>query len=96
MSRIYVNISEIRNANYGMPSLSSKADNVKRAVGLMRYRVIAEVAARYSIKERLNDVYREIGKIEEKMDEMYAVTNSCVEQYDQTERENSHNIDQFN
>ncbi len=95
MSQIYINLSEVRNANYEMPSLASKADNAKRAVGLMRYRIPTDVAERYNIKQRLGDVYLEISKIEAKIDELYAVTNSCVEQYARAEQINSNNIDAF-
>lgn len=95
MSKINICLSEVRNANYRIPSLVSKLDNVKSAIGLMRYRIPKDVIEKYDIKQRMNNVYQELNSLEQKLDEIYDVTNSCVDQYLYTEQVNNKNAKLF-
>lgn len=92
---IYINLSEVRSANYRIPSLASKINHMKRAVGLMRYRLPEEIMERYHIREQMDAAYSALSQIETQIDEVYMAVNSCVDQYACAEKENSNNADAF-
>lgn len=95
MSKIQVDLGAIRSANYNVPNISSKVNNTKRMLGIVKWKIPEDIVARYSIRQRIENVYSEIDQIEKKLNEIHSVTNSCVCQYEKAENDNTHNADMF-
>lgn len=95
MSRIYVNIRGIRNANYNVPSILSGVSHAGKSLKNLSRKIAAEIRAGRRIQQRLDHAYAEIRALEKQIDELYKITNSCVAQYESAERENSRNAEMF-
>lgn len=95
MSKIYVNYSEIRKANFVLPYLEMKADSVKRRIARTRRELPDDICSSYEIGQRLEQVCRSVGAVEYQMNQLHEVTNFCVEQYEAAEYENSRNAEAF-
>lgn len=95
MSRIRVDISAIRHANYNVPGIVSKMNTTKKTIGSFKRRVPEEIMTRYSIRQRIEKVYTDIEELERKINALYDITNSCVSQYESAENENMSNANMF-
>lgn len=95
MSHIKIDMKKIRSANSTLPSIGMTVGEVKRGMGMMRWRIPEEIQNENQIKQRIVDVINEIGKLEEQINEVYKVTNNCVSQYLNAEEKNSVNADKF-
>lgn len=95
MSRIQIDLSTIRSANYEMPHISSKVNNAKRSIGILKWRIPDDIAGYYNIRQRMENVYVEVNQLENKINALYDIINSCVIQYENTENENDHNANMF-
>lgn len=92
---IYVNVKEVRNANYNIPSIASKVEGVGKSLGSLRTRMAEEIVAQQRIRQRLTDAYNEMSSLERQLNELYKITDSCVTQYETAERANLHNAELF-
>lgn len=95
MSKIYMDFSEIRKANYVLPYLEMKAESVKRRIDRLKREMPDAVRDSYQISQRLEQVCRSIGGVEYQINQLHEVTNFCVEQYEAAEYENSRNAEAF-
>ena len=95
MSRIQIDLSAVRSANYNVPNISSKVNNTKRSVGILKWRIPDEIAGRYNIRQRMEKVYTDIDQLENKINALHDITSSCVLQYESVENENNRNADMF-
>lgn len=95
MPKIYVNYREIRDANYMLPRMESKAISVKRRIHRLKNNISQDISEQYEIGQRLYRVCRQIGELEEKINQLYQVTNYCMMQYEEAEYENVKNAEAF-
>jgi len=95
MSKIYVNFKKIRDANYDLPYLEVKAAYVKKHIDKMKRELSGEIFNNVQIRQRLEKISQKTGELGEQIDELFTVTNSCVEQYEATEYEISMNAKAF-
>lgn len=94
-SGIYVNLREVRDANYDLPYVEAGADYVKMQALRMKRNIPDCISNKYQIRQRMDMVCREIGKLEMRIGRLYEATNSCMEQYADTEHENNKNAQAF-
>lgn len=94
-SGIYVNLREVREANYDLPYVETRAEDVMRRTLRMKREIPDCISNQYRIRQRLEMVCKEIGKLEIRIDRLYEATNACMEQYADTEYENSKNAQAF-
>lgn len=95
MSKIYVNTKQIRNINCDVPNIVSKVSSTRRTLGMLKGKITEDIAARKQIKQRLDNMYREMDALEKQINELYRFTNSCIVQYEETENRNSRNAEMF-
>lgn len=95
MAKIYINTKKIRNANCDVPSIASKVSGARRSVGIMKGKVAEEIAAQRQIRQRLDNMCREMDALERQINELCRVTGSCVAQYEAAENTNSRNAEMF-
>lgn len=95
MSKIYVNYGRIREGNYALPYMESKENSVKKRVNRLKNNIPACICDKYQIRQRLEQICKDISEIERQTSQLYEITNSCMEQYEAAENENSRNIKEF-
>lgn len=95
MSRIKIDIKKVRTASYTLPSASSKTENVKRSLSLLRWRIPGEIQDQRDIRNRVNYLISELGRIEDDINDIYKVTEHCLYQYMNTEEKNYDNASKF-
>ena len=95
MPRLYVNLYEVRKANYGLRPLEFKIKHVKADIKTIKYRIPTEISQKRRIRERINQVCSDISRLEKKIDELYQITSSCMEQYEYAELKNTENAKGF-
>lgn len=95
MARIQVQIDEVRNDNYLLPSLVSKLDSCEKEMAVLRWRMPVNVEGMDAIREELQNTKRELGAIREKIDALYRITNDCMNQYAEVERQNEAHAQDF-
>lgn len=92
---IYVNVKEVRNANYNVLSIASKVGSAEKSLGSLRIRVAEEIASGQCIRQRLTDAYNEMNSLKYQINELYKITASCAAQYEAAEHANLHNAELF-
>lgn len=95
MSMIYIDMREIRNANYNVLPISSEVNHAQKKLRTLRWNIEEEIAAHKRIGQRLAGLCNEMGLLERWINELYEITNLCVMQYETAERENFHNAELF-
>ncbi len=95
MSKIEVDLREIRSLNQNLRSIEEQVDGAKRGVSRLSRQIPGQISERHQIRDRLHAVCSQIERLEAQLDELYDVTRSCVEQYAETENENSRNANAF-
>lgn len=95
MSSIYVHLSRVKKANCGLPDVESGTQLVRKRIQRVKREIPDCISAKYQIGHRLNDICKEIDRLEAKMNNLYEITNICMEQYTYAESENSRNADAF-
>lgn len=95
MACIYVDLNEVRNADYDLLLAENKAAYVKRRLKRIKSEIPECVASRYEIGQRLEGVCKEIGNIEKRIAKLYEAVDICMEQYEYAEYENEKNAGQF-
>lgn len=95
MSYIYVNWKEVKDANYDLPPVEAKAGYVKWRTQIIKREIPDCISEKFQIGNRLDIICKEIDQIENTIERLYRVTNLCMEQYADTEAENSHNAQKF-
>lgn len=95
MSKIYINFREIREANYVLPYMGSRADRAKKQIEMIKMELPVCLRDKYQIGQRMEQVHRRIGRLESQIDQLHEITNFCVEQYEAAEYENNRNAEMF-
>lgn len=95
MAKIYVNFREIREANYSLLYIVSKADYVKRQIYRCKREMPDYLCDSYQIGQRLDRVYEKVEEVEHQVSQLHKVVNCCVKQYETVENENSRNAEAF-
>lgn len=93
--KVYVDTGRIQDANYDLPFLEEKARMVKRRVWGLKREIPGCIADRYRVSERIAEVCREIGRLEERIERLHHITDSCVQQYAELEEESDRNAQAF-
>lgn len=81
MAVINIDLKKVKNANYNLPPAISNLSAQKRYINMLKWRIFPEIQDRRNIRERLEDVLREIDKLERQLGEIYHVTETAVSQY---------------
>ena len=95
MSEIRIDLKKVRKANYNLPSVVSNLSAQKRYVNMIRWRVPSEIQERREIQKRLDEILKRIEKEEERIQEIYKVTGSAVQQYVNLETALTENASKF-
>ena len=95
MSEIKIDIKKVRNANYNVPSMTSNLSAQKKYVNMLKWRIASDIQNRRNIRNRLDDILRQIEKEEEKLNDIYEVTKSAVTQYTNVETRLTTNASRF-
>lgn len=95
MSKIYINIGEIKNINSKILPLGTKLGNVRKSIKEMMNNMSIDVGRRHNISQRMGNIYKEIGHIEMQVQEVNTIINLCLEQYAEVERQNTNNAKEF-
>lgn len=92
---IYVDLRSIRDANYDLPCMESRADAACRRLRRLKRELPDNILKKYRIGERLGCLCREAEALSEQLGKVYEVTNWCVDQYAEAEYENEKNAKEF-
>ncbi len=95
MSEIRIDLKKVRKANYNLPAVVSNLSSQKRYVNMIRWRVPSEIQERREIQKRLDEILKRIEKEEERIQEIYKVTGSAVQQYVNLETTLTENASKF-
>ena len=95
MAKIYVNFREIREANYSLLYIASRADFVKRQIYRCKRELPDDICARYQIGQRLECVCGKVEEVEQRISQLREVVNCCIRKYEAAENENSRNARAF-
>lgn len=95
MSSIYVQGSWVREANCDLVHLEAGAEMIRRGIQRTKKDIPDSIASQYQIGQRLKDVCREIDKLGERINHLHEIVNICMEQYRETEKENTRNAEAF-
>lgn len=93
--KLKINMSAVRDVNYTLPPMITKMSGIQRGVGLLRWRVPAQLQQEREIGNRLAKVHREAGELVDELAQLYDMVNHCIDMYDRTERQNDENASQF-
>jgi hypothetical protein len=86
MARIDINLDVIKNSNVSVPRVVSGISGVKRDMGLLRWRIDAEVMNRRGVKEKMENIISELSKAEQSVNDIYIVTEGVINQYAESEQ----------
>ena len=86
MARLEINIDLIKNSNVSVPRVVSGISGVKRDMGLLRWRIDAEVMNRRGVKEKMENIISELTKAEQSVNDIYVVTEGVINQYAESEQ----------
>ena len=95
MKKIDIDISKTRNVNYNISPIVSSVSAQRRNVNLLKWRISPDVQNRRNISSRLNAAVSELESIEKKLNEIYRITESALDQFAETENKLNKNADAF-
>ncbi len=95
MSKIYINFRRVGEINYILPYIENRAEFVRKQISRLKRQLPACVCETYQIRERFEQVCKEINKTECQIGQLYEVVNCCVEQYKTAEYKNEKNAEEF-
>lgn len=95
MAGIRLDIKKVRSTNTTLPPLATKLSGIKRGLGLLRWRIPDNIQEEIRMKERIEELLREIERAEAEINEIYTVTNSSIAQYMNVEERLSANAERF-
>lgn len=81
MAHIHVNIQAVQNHNCALYPLLYQLEQCERAIAVLRWRMDAANSEEEQIREELSFICKEIEMIKQKVEELYRVTDNCMEQY---------------
>lgn len=84
---IHINIQEVRHSNYTLPSLIGRLDNCEKDIAVMKWRLPEELVCTQQVREELDLIRKELETVKDKIENLYYVTNMCMEQYAEAERQ---------
>lgn len=94
MSKIYVNCREIRDANFTLRNLETKAKSVNKQIYRLKSGMSDDING-CNIKQRLEQICHSIDTVEVWFEQLYKTANYCMEQYEAVEYEISRNAEAF-
>lgn len=94
---IYINVrpKEICIENHKITGIVRKVELVENTIKSLSYRAKPEIAGRYGISQRMRAIQKEVGQLENRIEELHSVTEICMEQYRKTENEINRNAGAF-
>ena len=95
MPDVDIDIKRVRNANYCLPSVVSNLAAQKKYINMLKWKIPSEIQERRDIQRRLDDIIKRIEKEEERLNAIYKVTGSAVQQYISLETTLTRNASRF-
>ena len=95
MSKLYVNPYEVRRANYRLRPLEAQVSHVRADLRKIKGKIPLEISQKRQIRQRIGQVCSDISRLERKIEELYEITGSCMEQYEYAELKNTENAKMF-
>lgn len=95
MADINIDFEKMYRASAYLSSRAYMFSNIRRAVGLSRWKLPEDIRKQKNIGERMEEIMKQLQTAEQLMNEMKTVTNSCISQYMKAESKNAGNADKF-
>ncbi|MCM1538612.1 MAG: hypothetical protein NC254_09450 [bacterium] len=95
MAAIDINIKKVQDANTRLPAVRAELLTQKEHIRMLKWKIPMEIQERRYIGERLTDILRDLSRAEERMKELYHVTEGAVVQYRNTEKKITANAEKF-
>ena len=86
MARIDIDVNTVKNANYAVPQMVSGVSNIKRSIGLLKWRIDPEIMNRRNVRDKIENIIRELGTAEKELNDTYVVTEDILGQYLESEQ----------
>lgn len=88
MREMYVNFRKIKNSNYELPYLELRTNLVRKRVYRLKEELPVDICERYHIGQRMETLCKDMSELAGRLEQLYKITNYCVEQYEDAEYEN--------
>lgn len=85
MADIRISVEDVRNDNYMLPLLISRLDNCRREIAVAKWRVSSDILCANQIKDSLINIQHDIEDTKEEIEQLYHITNECMEQCEKIE-----------
>lgn len=85
MAAIKIDMKRVRDANDHLPSMLSVLSEQRMYIRMRRGGIPPEIQCRSHIRERLDDILRELDRAEQQLKEIYSETENAVIQYSEME-----------
>ena len=95
MAYVNIDLKKMHNASAKLATKEYLFSNVRRTVGLIRWKLPDELRQKKDIERRINNVLKQVQMAEQLMHEIKTTTNSCISQYVQAENHNNDNAKKF-
>lgn len=95
MADINIDLKKMHNASAKLAAKEYMFSNIRRTLGLIRWKLPEELKTKKDIEKRINNVLKQVQVAEQLMHEIKTTTNSCISQYVQAENKNSANAKKF-
>lgn len=95
MADIEIDFEKMYRASAYLSSRAYMFSNIRRTVGLSRWKLPEDIKKQKNIGKRMEDVMKQLQAAEQLMSEMKTVTNSCISQYMKAENRNTNNANKF-
>ncbi len=86
MARIDIDVNTVKNANYAVPQMVSGVSNIKRSIGLLKWRIDPEIMNRRNVRDKIENIIKELGTAEKELNDTYVVTEDILGQYLESEQ----------
>ena len=95
MSDINIDLRKMRNASAKLATKEYMFSNLRRTMGLIRWKLPEEIKQKKEIDKRIEKILKQIQTAEELMHDIKTTTNSCISQYAQAENRLTENANKF-
>lgn len=95
MTNINVRPKEVCMENDKVMRIIQQVEQVERTMKNLSYRTKDEIAGRYQIGQRIREVQNELLGLVKRIEELYVVTEICMKQYKEMEKNTNKNARAF-
>ena len=95
MADINIDLKKMHDASAKLASKEYMFSNIRRSVGLIRWKLPEELKKKKGIEKRIENVIQQLQIAERIMHEVKTTTNGCISQYVQADRNLNDNAKKF-